>query len=918
MNNCEIKSLINNNICKEIIYDSDLNKYVNIESIPINKIDEYFLQCIDLLKTKPKLYEQFIKESIENINTKYHKENLITHLYCVGWICSLFSNKYNLDSQYAYKLGFFHDIGKPWAKKYIQTKKKIISNSKGHSQIGENICWELGLDKKICWCVSNHMCSCCHENNSELQWEYVGSLQCISLEQNLTNKEILEYANSLACLMIGDNIGRIGEIEKNIENIISHSKNWLKWFNKYIENYNRNKNSVKFLTNLHSDNSIIVQTYGHSGFGKSTGIKNLIEKLNEYNITWELASRDQSYYNIYFEETGIDLEISNNSNYIKMYDYIELNDLKKKVQLDWIKQLNSILESDSKVKIIDTVQLIYPKSWESTLNSLDSDSYSVWKSSLKLGYYGFPQSLYGIEFEPKTKIHQLIPRDITDGLTWPNINSELDERQEFNPEIIDIGYGSIEFLSNTIINYNSWSQIYIPEKQVHLIHLIDNIENKNKLTSKYIQECICKKFPPHIINSNDELKINSIHLIRFGYKDGMQIFHGPSRDYRGEAILFDNSTLEYYIGRVSLPVFPDYTDIRKDPASQKLIETCNQFHIIPKYDGSLFVLSFIKINTPQYFIIKKLLPQVSTQAWFENHLGIWCFGSKSCMFAKNQIGDKGVLSRINNSIKASYNSIENFINVISLEIQNNNFINLYLTFSLVFEAIDKNPTDELTVDYGKSFCPFLCWIIWDDIKKEKKIVLPFNILYLNPVAQIITCDTWDKVIQFKEQAHVRLLEGSQIDEPEGYVVWFENTNIAIKLKHLEYYIAHKPYSKKNISMAKHIEFSEEYSKLRTRLIKFKPKPPIKDLIKNDFALIMNLFLNNCEYLNSKKNWVLFWKENSNIIKINELLEIIEINVVTFYPQFLNSLKDKGFSLAMDYFDKKDDLINYFYSKYFKI
>ena len=337
---------------------------------------------------------------------------------------------------------------------------------------------------------------------------------------------------------------------------------------------------------------------------------------------------------------------------------------------------------------------------------------------------------------------------------------------------------------------------------------------------------------------------------------------------------------------------------------------------MPKFDGSLFVLSLIKKNTPQYTLIKKLLTQVNSSAWYENKLGIWCFGSKGCMFAKDQYGDRGVLSRIFNSIKASYQSIDDFIDCISLEVELNGFVEIYSSLSLVFEAIDKIPTDELTVDYGKAFCPFLCWIGWDGIKKN--IILPKNIHYLNPIADITTVDSWDKVLQFKDQAHARLLDGSESDEPEGYVVWLSDTNIGIKLKHLEYYVAHKPYSKKNIQMAKHIEFSDEYSKLRKRLVKFKPKPSLTTLIGKNLDFIIDLFLDNYKYLNSKKNWAVFWNNDKNINEINQILKTIESNITVYYPQFKNSLKEKGFSLAMDYFDKRDGWKEHLFEKYLKI
>jgi hypothetical protein len=379
--------------------------------------------------------------------------------------------------------------------------------------------------------------------------------------------------------------------------------------------------------------------------------------------------------------------------------------------------------------------------------------------------------------------------------------------------------------------------------------------------------------------------------------------------------IFDDLTKSYKIGRVSLPVFPDYTDIRKDLFAQELIRTCSKFYIVPKFDGSLFVLSLIKKDTLEYSIIQDLLPKTSPRAWIENHLGIWCLGSKNCMFAKDQFDSRGVLSSIINSIEASYLSVHNFIQKVSLEVQEQDMLK-YQNISLIFEAIDLIPNSFLTVDYGRAFCPFLCWVVWDG--NFKHIIRPGNnlgnnLIHLNPVADITTVDSWDKVIQFKESAHLRLLDGSQIDEPEGYVVWLDDSNIGIKLKHPEYYVAHKPYSKKNSSMAKHIELSEEYAKLRIRLVNFKPKPPILDLVKQDIDKILELFLDNFKYLDSKKNWACYWKSNSD--KINQILEDIESNIILYYPQFKNSVKDKGFAISMEYFDKRDGWFEYFLSKY---
>ena len=118
-------------------------------------------------------------------------------------------------------------------------------------------------------------------------------------------------------------------------------------------------------------------------------------------------------------------------------------------------------------------------------------------------------------------------------------------------------------------------------------------------------------------------------------------------------------------------------------------------------------------------------------------------------------------------------------------------------------------------------------------------------------------------------------------------------------------------------MAKKIEFDYEYSLLKTRLLKFKPKPPIKDLVGKNLNFVIDLFFDNFKYLNSKKNWAIRWKEQKLIDELNQILEIVESDIVVFYPQFKGSIKEKGFSMAMDYFDKRDDWINHFYAKYLK-
>lgn len=136
--------------------------------------------------------------------------------------------------------------------------------------------------------------------------------------------KIMDYANSLACLMIGDDLGRLGDVSKNYSSVISHSVQWLSWFKDSISSeFNPVKHSVKKLCSLHPDNSIIIQMYGHSGFGKSTTVKNIISKLNDVGIEWEYAERDKSYYNVYVRTNKIDVsDVIRDVNYKDVYEYI--------------------------------------------------------------------------------------------------------------------------------------------------------------------------------------------------------------------------------------------------------------------------------------------------------------------------------------------------------------------------------------------------------------------------------------------------------------------------------------------------------------------------------------------------------------------------------------------------------------------
>jgi hypothetical protein len=887
-----------------------LNNYnfsdLDLSIIKKSKIDKYLKKCLDILNINKKIYENLYQESKNFLETKYHSENLITHLYTVGYLCAIFSSKFNIDEEYAFKLGFFHDIGKPFAKKMISTKKRNINIYTGHSQVGDNICNHLNLDKEICWCTSFHMCCCSHNRSFEKTFDMISSYQCITFEKEIN---IDKYLNSYACLIISDTLGRLSNNCEHLLTSYNYSQKWLKKFREKIKN-NYIEESVKELSLIYPNNSIIILTLGHSGFGKTTFSEKIKNFCYENKISVKHAERDHCYYMVYSKIKNISFEDAKKINYNIVYSYLIDNDLKKDVQKNWVEKLNEILDSNCRIKIIDSIQLMYTNAWKGTIESLSEDAKSNYFKNIKFGYYGFPLSIYEIDYIPKTNIFEIIPRPVNDSFSYPTLNLEINDYDSFSFENIDIGYGNYDFIKNSISNYLKYNKGYINKNQVHIIKLLQN--NKSIANKDDICNTIINAFPKGIINTSIDIEHDNISIIRFSYRDGMQIFNGPSRDYRGENLIYDYKKNEYYVARASLPVFVDYENIENDTLVCNMITQKNKYKILPKFDGSLFVLTFIKKDTKQYQLLKKIIGIISNDCYIDNYRGLWCFGSKSLMFTKDQNGKSGVLSRINKSIEGSYKDKHIFIEKCYNEIVNNKLLD-YDNISLCFESIEENPTSELTVKYDKSFCPFLGFILMKNNNKE--ILLPENLKYISPYATIHTFETWEEVIKFKDDGHKRLLDGSLDDEPEGYVVWIDNTNIGIKLKHLEYYAAHKPYKPRNYEMANEIENSEKYKKLKGRLIKFRYKPPLIDILNENFFQLLEILKDKRKNLYTKKEWAKYWYEKKNLEETLKIFININNIINEYYPPLSNKLLNKQFGILMDYFINNNNYIEFIINKY---
>lgn len=872
--------------------------------------------CFDILEKNPTLLKQIIEENKNHINSTFHYENWITHSYCVGHIMKVYADLFDIDEEYAFITGFLHDIGKSWAKKTIVKKNKNIYNYKGHAQIGEILCSTCyNLDDTQAWVISNHMCSCCHEGDLDKHFDNISSLQYLSFDNN---DNIKEYFNLLTLLSFGDQMGRLGDKYISYTNVLNHSLNWKSKFDKNNTLEQNILKSIDIIKKNKTEPNIIIHMIGQSGYGKSTMVKELIYILNSLEIPCEYIERDDCFYEIYSKINKLEINEVKKIPYENVYKFITDNNLKKNIQELWIDKLNSLLLSNTFVKIIDTVQYMYPKAWNDTLNQLQENASTIYKLTLKLGCYGFPQHLLGRDYKPKTGSFITLPININDNMFFPELISELNENNNLknNFNILDIGYGRIKPIVNTIKNYYKKETNLVVEKQVHIIEIVKNLIYNNKnITSEQICKNVSKLFPDGVLITSIELSSIQYDLLRFSYRDGSQVYNYITRDYRGEVLMFDKINKEIYIGRISLPVFVDYVNIQKDLLATDLINVNDEFVILPKYDGSLFVVSFIKLNSKEFNILMKLIDQVDSSSYVINNYGLWCFGSKSCMFAKNQNGNGGILSRIYESILGSYTNVEEFLEKIYLSLKNKNLL-YYKNISILFEAIVKNPTEELTVDYDKSFCPLLSYIVYDN---DKKIIYPENELFLKPYASKVRFNSWLDIMDYLKESHSKLLDGDMHEEPEGFVVWTvdkkSNYQIGIKLKHKEYYVAHKPDSHKNDAIE--IMNDEKYKNLRERLIKFKFRPKIDDIIKLEINKIYDILFDTRFYCVTRKDWALNWQSPLKINQIFELFKDIESNLIIHYSFYKDKFTEKNiFSIIMNSFLELDN--HDIFKKYFLV
>jgi hypothetical protein len=816
-------------------------------------------ESLQKLNLPTSIHQLIIECHNNHFSTKFHREPLLRHLHLCGLKCQQICDLFDIPAEIAYWVGFLHDIGKPLARKEIKHKnscelKRV--NYSGHAQLGSNLChWILTkfsrdllpqeYHESILFCVDNHMCCCAHQASDMVVNQYDCLLHlCMS-----GIKEKIMCIRMLCMLFAADELARESDYKKDESEAIQHSLELMKMQLLKYETYSNNSNEpgqciadiskrLHFTTNFSGTNKkkqIIVMMYGLSGSGKSTISQLIKTKLgNKFKIAH--VERDNSTLRV--AKTLDQIKTLDQLSYQEAYKLIEMNEAKMKVQADWVNSLNEALEdSSNQIIIIDTMQTLYP-AWNFTINALSEEAQSVYKSTFKLGMYLIPLHQLGIfTFESKIGTYLSLPPD--ERMFMPNVNFELGSN---HTDHLTIGTGLVSRCLNILEVWCATENninIGVNEKQPNLIELLQ-LHNQNL-------NDVMNLFPQGLLTKQVEFENDTISIQTITYLDGCQTFVGPSRDYRGETLLFDKKEFRWHLLRGSLPVFPDYCSYEKDPKVAEYITSSNEelksanFVMTFKYDGSLFNVVFLPIGSREFEWISSILSSVS---WVTYAIpsGLLVFGSKG-RFALGPANP--VKQRSKAAIRGSYGTVEAFVNVIEQFVTTCDLQNDLITFH--FEAIDKVGSSELTVCYDKAFCPFFGYTVFTNSTKTFHLP-PEHREGFKDITPIIRKNCWSDVMEIFQTNYQKILDGNVQIEPEGCVVHiFDEQNeinkwLPVKLKYDFYYVAHKPNSKVNIDRALALQNDEKYIHLRKRLLKCKEKPSIEELLftsenENEFDAI---------------------------------------------------------------------------------
>lgn len=525
-------------------------------------------------------------------------------------------------------------------------------------------------------------------------------------------------------------------------------------------------------------------------------------------------------------------------------------------------------------------------------------------------------------------------------------------------------------------------------KQQSVVTIFNRIQQEHHYqTFREIFDLFLKEFLAvsrgHIpfIHYKVELEDATHQLISIIYDDGLQTFTGTTRDYRGEGVIFNKQTYHTSSIRPSLPVFPEMASIQKDPKTFPYLTSVwdeienfrnplyqqirrqiaskenYKMYLVPKYDGSLFNLTFIhRSNHLAYENIhqlvqaneRKIHDAVSTELQYASYYyyndGLFLMGSKGTILSKNPVNE-----RIHRAILGSYASVEEFLSIVYSFVTKSTelFPLAHSILTLHYEAIDAVPSPELTVFYDRAWCPYFGVTVFHQLSNTKTFHLPLDEYYpsdFKSIATIYDCGRdWSKVHEMYETNFERLLDGDETMEPEGYVLHIfgypndtrhyhhvegEKLNavewLPIKYKYKLYYTAHKPESKHHLEMALELSSNPKYKTICQRLAKFRAKPSVQQIFEDNLILCDRLAeqiqIAGKEILKissfdeviegdrekmiiTKKDWALYWRQEEKIQTLITPFAMILEQLVAHYDQLKGLVPSKAmFNFLMKSYD----------------
>ncbi|GFU11439.1 uncharacterized protein NPIL_542711, partial [Nephila pilipes] len=259
------------------------------------------------------------------------------------------------------------------------------------------------------------------------------------------------------------------------------------------------------------DRRVVIFLIGPSGSGKSTIAQALAEELADCGTVLHLE-RDQCLMSLALE----------GESYSQCYARIHKDPaLKKKFQTLW---KDSVASASADIILVDTVQTYY---WRSTIE---------FEHCFRIGVYCVPLHLIDASLHGKNPHVEFPPKK------WAGYPNLLTERY---PWQLEMGTGLWNLVPSLVKRYLSQSW---PET-------LDDHPSLAYLWNEYTDKYICAQFPHQGITFNVEYTVDGYKVYRATYPPGSDVTWGPTRFYRGEFLLMDDSTGSVSLLRSGLPTF---------------------------------------------------------------------------------------------------------------------------------------------------------------------------------------------------------------------------------------------------------------------------------------------------------------------------------------------------------------------------